>query len=316
MDQKVRFAVAAVLALALVAGLSLLRRPTPTTKVGPGGRDGERDRIARMRHGAGASSVSADADKKPKKTTPLDRMTSDKLYGLPPLSMENVDINHEKPADMPLADWEEYERQRYEMVQLKAYKFRQTDPAKVVAFEISKGVPDAAKKYNVPKELLAALLYASSDGGHHDAQHDIEGGYGVMMLKESPQCDSLGEAAQILGVSKEDLIYNQQLNIEGGAAVLRQYYDDALATGVSESEAWYMAVAQYSGRPQPELARALADGVADIMSHGFESDSDDGSGYYKQDPMTDPIFQSKRSQPFHPRATPSPGQASATPATN
>ena len=216
--------------------------------------------------------------------------TTDSLYGLPPLTMENVDINPERPPDMPLEAWEEYERQRYEMVQLKAYKFRQTDPSKVKPAEIATVLPDAAKKYDIPEDLLAALLYTSSDGGHHYAEHDIEGGYGIMMLKESPQCNTLKEAAELLGVQVEDVIYDQALNMMGGAAVLRTYYDDAVAAGLDESDAWYMAIAQYSGRPQPDLAAALADQVAGNMIKGFEIDSEDGSGYYQQDANQNPIF--------------------------
>ncbi len=212
-------------------------------------------------------------------------------YGLPVLTMENIHRNPERPPDMPLADWEEYERQRYEMVQLKAYKFRQTDPAKVKPVEVATVLPEAAKKYDIPEDLLAALLYTSSDGGHHYAEHDIEGGFGLMMLKESPQCNTLAEAAELLGVSVEDVIYDQRLNMMGGAAVLRQYYDDAMASGLQEGEAWYMAIAQYSGRPQPDLAAALADQVSGNLIRGFEIDSEDGSGYYHQEANPTPIFQ-------------------------
>ncbi len=51
-----------------------------------------------------------------------------------------------------------------------------------------------------------------------------------------------------------------------------------------------MAVSQYSGRPQPNLAQALADQVAGYMIKGFEIDAADGGGYYRQDPNPNPIF--------------------------
>lgn len=288
--EKTKYLIGAVLAVAVIGGLVLLGRervspgPAPVVSADPELSGGPKS------SGTAQGPLEVEKDPAAAGTAASDRKTTDNLYGLPPLTMENVDINPEKPADMPLADWEEYERQRYEMVQLKAYKFRQTDPSKVKPYEIAEVVPEAAKKYDIPQELLAALLYTSSDGGHHYAEHDIEGGFGLMMLKESPQCDTLGEAAQLLGVSREDVIYDQRLNVLGGAAVLRQYYDDAIAAGLDESEAWYMAVSQYSGRPQPILAAALADQVAGNMMKGFEIDSEDGSGYYVQDPNPNPIF--------------------------
>lgn len=290
-SNQTRIIIIAAIAVAVIAGISVLNRPVQQQSAKPKPVDAKEVASGRKTRGtmpvASSGSDSTAKDAAAKKDA---KAVNDKLYGLPPLTMENASIVSEKPADMPLTDWEEYERQRYEMVQLKAYKFRETDPAKVVPHEIASVLPDAAKKHGIPEDLLAALLYTSSDGGHHQAEHDIEGGFGLMMLKESPQCDTLGEAAQLLGVSREDLIYNQKLNVEGGAAVLAQYYEDAKASGVTDGEAWYMAISQYSGRPQPELAAALADQVAGNMMKGFEIDSDDGSGYYKQEPNTNPIF--------------------------
>jgi hypothetical protein len=287
---QTKILIIAAIAVAVIVGMSALNRPVQQQSPKPKSTNAKEVANNRSTRGSLPNTGSGDSGGKTDSTKKDAKPAKDPLFGLPVLTMENVDINPEKPADMPLADWEEYERQRYEMVQLKAYKFRETEPGKVVPHEIATVVPDAAKKYGIPEDLLAALLYTSSDGGHHQAEHDIEGGFGLMMLKESPQCDTLGEAAQLLGVSREDLIYNQKLNVEGGAAVLAQYYEDAKASGVADSEAWYMAISQYSGRPQPELAAALADQVAGNLMKGFEIDSDDGSGYFKQEPNSNPIF--------------------------
>jgi hypothetical protein len=290
-SSKTKIAIISTLAVLLIAGLVALNHGVMQGS-GPAAHAKKVETVTLKNSHSTLPSASGESTTKQSSmaTSSTAKGVKDPLYGLPVLTMQNVDINPEKPADMPLADWEEYERQRYEMVQLKAYKFRETDASKVKPIEVSKAVPEAAKKYGVPPDLLAALLYTESDGGAHDAQHDTEGGYGLMMLKESPQCDSLGEAAQLLNISREDLIYNQELNVMGGAAVLRQYYDDALASGVGESEAWYMAVSQYSGRPQPDLAAALADQVGGNLIKGFEIDSDDGSGYYQQNGTQTPIF--------------------------
>jgi hypothetical protein len=182
------------------------------------------------------------------------------------------------------------ERERYEAAQRNAFKYRKLDPEKVKPVELAPTFEQASKKYEVPKELLAALAYVESGGAHRDGQNSIEAGYGVMNLRESNLVDTAAEGAALLGKSKEDLLYDQKLNIEAAAALLARYHEDALASGVSDSEAWYMAVSQYSGRPNPELAAAEADEVAGFLIKGFEANLTDGGGTFSVPANNNPLF--------------------------
>lgn len=201
-------------------------------------------------------------------------------------------------------------RERYEAAQRNAYQFRKTDPSKVIPTPVMPALTEAAQKYDVPLEILVALMAVESGGAHRDADHSMEGGFGVMNLKENNLVDTLGEAAALLGREKEEVLYDQKLNIEAAAALLAHYYEDALAAGLSESEAWYMALSQYSGRPNPELAAALADEVAGMMMRGFETELNDGGGKVVLPPDPNP--------PFYPKnwklagVTPPPGLATGT----
>lgn len=182
------------------------------------------------------------------------------------------------------------ERERYERAQAEAFKYRKLDPNKVKPTELTPAFEDSSKKYNIPEHLLAAIAYVESGGAHRDGGHSMEAGYGVMNLRENNLVDTAAEAAALIGKTKEDIFYDQRLNIEASAALLSRYYDDALASGVSESEAWYMAVSQYSGRPNPELAAALADETAGFLIKGFTANLTDGGGSFSVPPNPSPLF--------------------------
>jgi soluble lytic murein transglycosylase-like protein len=185
------------------------------------------------------------------------------------------------------------ERERYEAAQRNAFKYRKLDPNKIKPTELGPAFEQASQKYNVPKELLAALAYVESGGAHRDGQNSMEAGYGVMNLRENNLVDTAAEAASLIGKSKDDVFYDQNQNVQAAAALLSKYYEDALATGVSESEAWYMAVSTYSGRPNPELAAAEADEVAGFLIKGFEASLTDGGGTFSVSPNPNPLFMPK-----------------------
>ena len=190
-------------------------------------------------------------------------------------------------------DTDTRDRLIYEEAQRRKFQPRKTDPDKVKPVELVGAVQLAATKQNVPPDLLAALMFCESEGSHRGAQPSIDAGFGVMNLRENNLVDTLGEAASLIGASKEDCIYNQALNLQAGAALLARYHDDALASGVSESEAWYMAICQYSGRQDPELASELADQVAAALMRGFKFDWGDGGGPYELPPNPNPVFAPK-----------------------
>jgi len=182
------------------------------------------------------------------------------------------------------------ERERYEQAQKEAFKYRKLDPNKIKPTELAPAFADATKKYNLPEHLLAAIAYVETGGTHRDGQHSMEAGYGVMNLRESNLADTVAEGASAIGKTKDDVLYDQKLNIEAAAALLSRYYEDALASGLPESEALYMAVSMYSGRPNPELAAALADEVAGWMLKGFQADLNDGGGSFNVPANPNPPF--------------------------
>ncbi len=86
----------------------------------------------------------------------------------------------------------------------------------------------AAKKYEVPKELLLAMGYVNTlwemppPSASDYERGDIEGRgtYGVMQLEQNPFRDTLGRAASLTGLSEEELKNDRAANVKGGAALL------------------------------------------------------------------------------------------------
>lgn len=175
-------------------------------------------------------------------------------------------------------DAETRERERYEEAQANKFQYRKLDPEKIKPVTLTPALQDVSKQYDIPENLMAALMYVESGGSHRYGEHSIEAGYGVMNLRENNLVDTVAEGASLIGKSKEEVLYDQGANIEAAGALLKSYYDDAVASGLSESEAWYAAVSQYSGRTNPELASHLADETAGWMMRGFELHLSDGGG--------------------------------------
>lgn len=180
-----------------------------------------------------------------------------------------------------------------EHADVETFQMRQTDPARVIPAALMPAIEEASRKHGVPEQILIGLMAVESGGAHRHGDHSMEGGYGVMNLRENSAVDTLGEAASLVGASKEDVLYNQKLNVEGAAALLARYRQEALAAGSDEAEAWYAALSRYSGRPNPELAAALADEVAGMIMRGFETELSDGGGKVLLLPDPTP--------PFYPR---------------
>lgn len=86
----------------------------------------------------------------------------------------------------------------------------------------------AAGEYSVPAELLAAMGWVNTrwemppPGASEYEDGDLHGIglYGIMALVQNPSSDTLGEAAEITGLSEEDLKTDRAANIRGGAALL------------------------------------------------------------------------------------------------
>jgi N-acetylmuramoyl-L-alanine amidase CwlA len=149
---------------------------------------------------------------------------------------------------------------------------RQAEKPLNTAFE------NAAREFDVPRELLIAIAYAQTHFDHHNGEPSADNGYGLMHLVDNPQAQTLAAAAKLTGVSVEVLKTNMTENIRGGAALLRAYAD---AQGMGEDSrqnlaTWYEVVARYSNASDMAVARLYADEVYKLLNSGFSGKSPEG----------------------------------------
>ncbi|MFE4647178.1 N-acetylmuramoyl-L-alanine amidase [Streptomyces sp. NPDC056707] len=128
----------------------------------------------------------------------------------------------------------------------------------------------AAERFDVPRDLLAAVGYGETHLDGHTGQPSQANGYGVMHLASNPANRSLEKAAAITGEPLSRLRRDTAVNILGGAAVLRSCADRLGLDGDERDDidAWYPAVAQYSGTTGRAATR-YADTVYAFLTHGF-----------------------------------------------
>ncbi|MFE9724101.1 peptidoglycan-binding protein [Streptomyces sp. NPDC005794] len=131
----------------------------------------------------------------------------------------------------------------------------------------------AAEEFGVPRDLLAAVGYGETRLDGHAGRPSQDNGYGVMHLVSNPVNHSLEKAAALTGESTTDLRKDTEANILGGAAVLRSHAD---ALGMDKTErtdidAWYPAVARYSGA-EGAIAALYADTVYTFLAQGLRAD--------------------------------------------
>jgi N-acetyl-anhydromuramyl-L-alanine amidase AmpD len=130
----------------------------------------------------------------------------------------------------------------------------------------------AAGTHGVPRDLLVALGYSETHlvSNHGPSQSN---GFGIMHLVDNPVHQTLAEASGLTGASPEALKSDPVTNIDGAAAVLRAYADDAGLSSAARGEigAWYPVVARYSGSSNPSVARFYADGVYDVVVTGAQT---------------------------------------------
>lgn len=135
----------------------------------------------------------------------------------------------------------------------------------------------AASRFGVPRDLLAAVGYGETRLDGHSGQPSQANGFGVMHLADNPGNRTLERAADLTGESLADLRTDTGANILGGAAVLRGYADKLGldARGRADIDAWYPAVARYSGTGGPAAA-LYADTVYTFLADGLDAVAPDG----------------------------------------
>ncbi|HEX6289567.1 MAG TPA: transglycosylase SLT domain-containing protein, partial [Herpetosiphonaceae bacterium] len=78
----------------------------------------------------------------------------------------------------------------------------------------------AAKEFDVPRDLLMAIAYAETHFDDHNGAPSIDNGYGLMHLVDNPSVQTLAAAARLLGIAQDALTTDSVHNIRGGAALL------------------------------------------------------------------------------------------------
>ncbi|MFF4272297.1 N-acetylmuramoyl-L-alanine amidase [Streptomyces sp. NPDC001536] len=187
--------------------------------------------------------------------------------------------------------------------------------ARTSANSLQLAFASAAARYEVPQSVLLGVSYLQSRWDAHAGAPSVTGGYGPMhltdartALAEAPhhsegtedargdsaraallpktevpaptkfpaRLTTLPKAAELTGLSPEELRIDPEANIAGGAALLANAQKN-LGEPLSEDPAdWYAAVARFSGADDTATATAYADDVYDVIHSGAERTTDAG----------------------------------------
>src|ERR1041384_7881304 len=117
----------------------------------------------------------------------------------------------------------------------------------------------AAQEFNVPADVLKGIAFAETRWEHltwppgesASPETGMPRPYGIMSLWDNEHFGhSLIEAAKLIGKTPDELKEDPELNIRGGAALLKKFYDENpkpdFAKG-DEIESWYNAIIKYCG---------------------------------------------------------------------
>lgn len=183
------------------------------------------------------------------------------------------------------------------------------------ASSLQRAFASAAADYRVPQSVLLGVSYLQSRWDAHAGAPSVTGGYGPMHLTdartalagathhsegtedargdsaraallpttEAPvptvfpaRLKTLSKAAELTGLSAEELRTDPAANVAGGAALLADAQKD-LGEPLSDDPAdWYAAVARFSGADDTATAATYADDVYDVIRTGEERTTDAG----------------------------------------
>ena len=138
---------------------------------------------------------------------------------------------------------------------------------------------EAATDYRVPRDLLVSVSYALTRLDQRAGEEAVDSGVGLMNLRSDGGTPSLQEAAEILGLSVDDLATEPVPNIRGGAAMLAglaRQLEERTGEPIDTLQEWYPIVATFSGAADPIVAEGFASQVFDFMELGFVGVTPDG----------------------------------------
>lgn len=127
----------------------------------------------------------------------------------------------------------------------------------------------AARKWNVPQQVLMAVGWVESHWDQRGGTPSTDFGYGIMHITDRPD-GTMARALQLTGLTNDQVRAGVSANIEAGAALL---HDISLqltnAKNTSNSLAdWYAAVGVYSGATDPFVRDQYAQEVFRIIKTG------------------------------------------------
>lgn len=162
----------------------------------------------------------------------------------------------------------------------------------------NRDIAAAAKAYGVPASVLSAYSYAQTRWDDHAGAMSTDGGYGPAHLVDASgletggrdgggagdtsgiaareRLDTLGRAARLTGLSRDQLKKDPAANLRGAAALLaaeQRRLGRATGTG-TDPAAWYGAVARMA--PTEQTGVALADEVVSTLRKGAGRTTLDG----------------------------------------
>ena len=132
-----------------------------------------------------------------------------------------------------------------------------------------------ATEYDIPQELLLAMGYVNTlwempppeASDYEEGDPEGRGAYGIMQLVQNPWWDTLGRAASLTGLSREELKTSWAANVRGGAVLLA---DIQGPNKPAELNGWQEAVAEYGGTElyAQEVFQTLHEGASATISTG------------------------------------------------
>lgn len=129
----------------------------------------------------------------------------------------------------------------------------------------------ASQHYHVPQAVLLAVAYSETQW-RSTLPSSV---FGIMALYDTSRHDgTLTQAAQLTGASADALQHDPATNIAGAAAVLAA--DAGGNVSADNLNAWYGAVAKYSGLRSYEPAKWYAEHIYALLAKGVSGTADSG----------------------------------------
>ncbi|NLN76791.1 MAG: hypothetical protein GX139_10840, partial [Armatimonadetes bacterium] len=154
-------------------------------------------------------------------------------------------------------------------------------------YELGPIFEEASAKYQVPLPLLLALGHMGSAFENRGDAPTIEGGYGVMSLRQNVYGGtSLAEAIALTGVSEDQVKRDARSNIMGAAAVLDAYAKQFQVDRSAGLDAWLDVIIKYAAidkidaeNPEPIFSRLFAMQVYEKLQAGVNTTNSMGEQF-------------------------------------